>query len=212
MLLAAPVSSSGRLEQYAGRLNRDYDGKTEVIIYDYVDSHIPVFDNMYSKRLRTCNKIGYQVTSGLDLTKQSANAIFDSGNYTDIFEQDLVESEKSVIVSSPELIESKVRRFIYLMKSRQEAGVRITVITLDPEQILYGSTDFCQSLIELLKDNGIEVIVRSELPEHFAVIDDELVWHGGMNLLGKEDFWDNLMRIRSADVAAELLELTMTDK
>ena len=212
LLLAAPVSSPGRLEQYAGRLNRDYDGKTEVIIYDYVDSHIPVFDNMYSKRLRTYKKIGYQVTSGLDLTKQSANAIFDSGNYTDIFEQDLVESERSVIVSSPELIESKVRRFTYLMKSRQEAGVRVAVITLDPEQILYGSTDFCQSLIRLLKENGIEVIVRNELPEHFAVIDNELVWHGGMNLLGKEDFWDNLMRIKSADVAAELLELTMSDK
>ena len=30
--------------------------------------------------------------------------------------------------------------------------------------------------------------------------------------MGKEDFWDNLMRIRSADVAAELLELTMSDR
>lgn len=28
-----------------------------------------------------------------------------------------------------------------------------------------------------------------------AVIDDYLVWHGGMNLLGKEDVWDNLIRV-----------------
>jgi len=45
--------------------------------------------------------------------------------------------------------------------------------------------------------------------EHFALIDDELVWHGGMNLLGKEDVWDNLMRIKSASVAGELLELSL---
>ena len=40
-----------------------------------------------------------------------------------------------------------------------------------------------------------------------AVIDEELVWHGGMNLLGKEDVWDNLMRIKDHQVAAELLEI-----
>jgi hypothetical protein len=32
-----------------------------------------------------------------------------------------------------------------------------------------------------------------------------------MNLLGGEDAWDNLMRIRSAQVAAELLEITLKD-
>jgi hypothetical protein len=44
--------------------------------------------------------------------------------------------------------------------------------------------------------------------EHFAVIDRSLVWHGGMNLLGKEDAWDNLIRIKDAKAAAELLVLS----
>ena len=29
------------------------------------------------------------------------------------------------------------------------------------------------------------MITRTEVEECFAVIDDEIVWHGGMNLLGK---------------------------
>ena len=209
LMLAAPVSSPERLEQYAGRLNRDYSGKEDVIIYDYIDSHIPVFDNMYSKRLRTYKRIGFQVVSGLDLQKQSVNAIFDSCNYMDVFERDLVESEQTVVISSPELIQSKIRRLVYLMKPRQEAGVKVTVITLDPDQNLYVSPDFHQELIETLQENGISVVTKAELPEHFAVIDNELVWHGGMNLLGKEDVWDNLMRIKSVSVAAELLELSL---
>ena len=209
LMLAAPVSSPERLEQYAGRLNRDYVGKEDVIIYDYIDSHIPVFDNMYSKRLRTYKRIGFQVLSELNLPKQSANAIFDSGNYMDVFERDLVESEQSIVISSPELIQSKINRFIYLLKPRQEAGVKATVITLDPDQNMYGSPDYHQELIDTLQEAGVNVIIKAELPEHFAVIDNELVWHGGMNLLGKEDFWDNLMRIKSVSVAAELLELTL---
>ena len=43
--------------------------------------------------------------------------------------------------------------------------------------------------------SGIYVIVKEDVIEHFAIIDDELVWHGGMNLLGKEDAWENLWRI-----------------
>lgn len=206
LMLAAPVSSPERLEQYAGRLNRDYKGKEDVIIYDYVDSHVPVFANMYSKRLRTYKRIGFQVVTGLNLQKQSANAIFDSGNYMDVFEQDLIESVNTVIISSPELIQSKVRRLIYLMKPRQESGVKITVFTLEPDYILYGAPDFHKEMIKTLQENGVKVITKAELPEHFAVIDDNLVWHGGMNLLGKEDFWDNLMRIQSPPIAAELLE------
>jgi hypothetical protein len=53
------------------------------------------------------------------------------------------------------------------------------------------------------------VYTKDEVDERFAVIDHELVWHGGMNLLGKEDVWDNLMRIKDAQVAAELLEIAL---
>lgn len=52
LMLAAPVSYEGKLEQYIGRLNRDYEGKTEVIVYDYVDFHMKFFDRMYNKRLK----------------------------------------------------------------------------------------------------------------------------------------------------------------
>lgn len=40
MMLAMPISFEGNVEQYSGRLHRDYDTKKDVIIYDYVDMHI----------------------------------------------------------------------------------------------------------------------------------------------------------------------------
>lgn len=120
-----------------------------------------------------------------------------------------MEAGKKIIVSSPELTQDKVARFIYLVKPRQEAGVSVTVITTEPQNISYGSPEFYQGLMKEMRENGIYVIVRDEVAEHFAVIDDELVWHGGMNLLGREDAWDNLMRIRSFQVAEELLEIAL---
>ena len=75
LMLAAPVSFEGRLEQYIGRLNRDYEGKKEVIVYDYIDSHIRVFDNMYVKRLRTYKRTGFELIANGVLAKQNVNAI-----------------------------------------------------------------------------------------------------------------------------------------
>ena len=62
------------------------------------------------------------------------------------------------------------------------------------------------NILNVWNDEGF---VEQEIEERFALIDDELVWHGGMNLLGKVDVWDNLMRIKSQEVAAELLEMSI---
>ena len=62
--------------------------------------------------------------------------------------------------------------------------------------------------MEEMKRNGIMVRTTDEDSEHYAVIDRRLVWHGGMNLLGKADAWDNLIRVESVQAAAELLEMS----
>lgn len=208
LMLAAPVSFDGRLEQYVGRLHRDYEGKKYVVVYDYIDAHLKVFEKMYLKRLRTYKRLGYSLISNRILDKQVANAIYDSGNYIDIFERDIIEAEKRIIISSPHIVQERVDRIIYITKQQVEAGCKIVVITIDPEKMSFGSINDYHEMINQMKTSGIQVVIKDEVDEHFAVIDEELVWHGGMNLLGKEDVWDNLIRIKSAVVAEELLELS----
>lgn len=209
LMLAAPVSFEGRLEQYVGRLNRDYEGKEAVYVYDYIDPHVRYFNKMYAKRLRTYKKTGFSIWTGDVHSKQVINAIYDAGNYTEKFEQDIVEAEKMVVISSPDIRQDKIDRLLFLVKSRQEKGVKVTVITTDPEEVVYSNADVCYELIREMQKVGINVATKTEVAERFAVIDEELVWHGGMNLLGKVDIWDNLMRIKSHQVAAELLEIAL---
>ncbi|MAG32660.1 MAG: restriction endonuclease subunit R [Deltaproteobacteria bacterium] len=60
LFLTMPVSWKGTLVQYAGRLHRNYVGKREVQIFDYVDSRVPVLARMFEKRLRGYSAMGYQ--------------------------------------------------------------------------------------------------------------------------------------------------------
>lgn len=120
LIMATPVAWKGVVEQYAGRLNRDYVGKKSVIIYDYVDSHIPMFDRMYHKRLKAYKQIGYDIFSGTGMQKQAANTIFDIDSYADVYRNDLLAAEKEIIISSPAISSKKVYEMIHLLREKQD--------------------------------------------------------------------------------------------
>jgi len=61
LFLALPISWKGTIQQYAGRLHRQYDGKKEVRIYDYLDESVAMLVRMYKKRLLGYKSIGYDV-------------------------------------------------------------------------------------------------------------------------------------------------------
>ena len=208
LFMATPVSGENVVEQYVGRLNRDYDGKENVIVYDYVDSHIPKFDKMYAARLKAYKKIGYELCVNMDGEKQKANAIYDIENYAETYWKDLEEANSAVVVSSPRLNNQKVDRIINMLGKRQELGVKVTIVTWHPDAYKYGKDDVRMELMERLRKAGFEIRLVEESCEHYAVIDNEIVWYGSVNLLSKEDAEDNLMRVCSKDIAAELLEMT----
>lgn len=63
LFLAMPVSWRGILSQYAGRLHRLHDDKSEVRVYDYVDQGIPILGRMFERRIKGYEALGYKLPS-----------------------------------------------------------------------------------------------------------------------------------------------------
>ena len=61
LVLAMPVSWSGTLQQYAGRLHREHATKTDVRIIDFVDTGHPAMLRMWDKRQRGYKAMGYRM-------------------------------------------------------------------------------------------------------------------------------------------------------
>jgi hypothetical protein len=207
MLLAMPISFEGNVEQYAGRLNRNYEGKKDVIIFDYIDQHIPVLERMYHRRLRTYKNIGFEVCSEVVDKLEVSNSIFDYTGYWEVFAKDILSAARSIVISSPFLSSRKVYWLIEQSVILQKRGIIITVFSLSPEKYPEDGREHHIELLNRLAAVGIRVKTQSHCHERYAVIDQSQVWYGSMNLLsrGKED--DSLMRIISPEIAAELLEL-----
>ena len=194
------------MEQYAGRLNRDYETKKEVIIFDYIDARIPTLEKMYTKRLATYKRIGFSLKTDLAETQHVENAIFDFQSYLPVYEKDLLSAQKEIIISSPGLSIRKVSRFAKLAASLLERGVKITIITLPPDIYPETAKKWIQKSQALLEKAGIQVTNMTACHEHFAVMDRSICWYGSMNLLSREKEEDSLMRLVSPKIAEELVQ------
>lgn len=206
MLLAAPIAWEGNVEQYAGRLHRDYDGKQETVIYDYVDVHVQVLEKMYHKRLRAYKKIGYEIGSLESETQITTDMVFDVNSYQTALTSDLENARKQIIVASPGLGKKGVQWFEMAIQMAQMTGVSVTVLTLESKSYPEAAQEQCQRQQEAMRQSGIHVKTYPFLYYHFAVIDEKTVWYGDMNLLSSPKQEDTMLRLENKDLAQELLQ------
>lgn len=63
LFLTMPISWKGTFAQYVGRLHREHHAKREVVVYDYVDSGVPMLARMALKRQSGYRSLGYEVAA-----------------------------------------------------------------------------------------------------------------------------------------------------
>ena len=206
LFLALPISWKGRLEQYAGRLHRENDGKKDVRIYDYIDIHEPVCDNMYHNRLRAYAAIGYQtVQLGqptlfeeiCDLPAYYEDSqIFNGMTFFKSLIKDIATAKQSVVISSPRLYRVTNNKLVSLLKEQSANGVEVAIVTAMHDE----QCDFLQS-------SGLHVTTKPNLKLCTIIIDKSLVWYGSVNALGFYSDKDNIIKLKDDRIAAEMLNV-----
>lgn len=91
------------------------------------------------------------------------------------------------------------------------AGVQITIVTWMPDSYGFGDAAYWMQLHEDMRKAGFYIKTVEEYCDRFAVIDQEVVWYGNINLLAKDKIDNSIMRVMSKDIAGELMEITFGD-
>ena len=173
LFLVSPVAWKGIVAQYAGRLHRDYEGKQDVQIYDYIDIRVPVCESMYRKRLKGYASIGYKIRN-----KEMFNSLFpmtdiiyDGLNFEHPFITDLAQAKRSVVVSSPKVRISRHSRISKRLTELAANGIEVALyVRAENDDILQ------------LRHQGIRVSFIERLALHVAIIDKATIWYGSVNL------------------------------
>lgn len=209
LFLALPISWKGLVAQYAGRLHRENEGKKDARIYDYIDIHEPVCDNMYRKRLKGYASIGYKIISrhsptlfdnvkeiGMPVSKEQ---IFNGRTFYRPYASSIGDAKRSIVVSSPKLYRVERNVLVNQLRELAHIGIEVLIITTasNPET-------------EYLLQRGLSVRILPEVKLCTTIIDKAIVWYGAINALGYATEEDNVIKVVDNKLANELLEVLLT--
>jgi hypothetical protein len=205
LFLAMPISWKGTLQQYAGRLHRLFETKKEVRIYDYADIHIKILEGMYQKRLTGYASMGYKA-KGEDINSASPDIIFDNENFLPVFSNDIVCAKKEILIVSPFVRKRRAMQMMEHLKIALYKKIQVVVVTRPTDDFMPVDRKVLEKMFELLKGNGISVVLKTNIHQKFAVIDQKVVWYGSINLLSYGNAHESIMRIESPNIANELIK------
>ena len=197
LFLVSPVAWKGIVAQYAGRLHREYEGKQDVQIYDYIDIRVPVCESMYRKRLKGYASIGYRIRNNeaFDSLFPITDVIYDGQNFELPFISDLSKAKQSVVVSCPKVKIGRHSQIADRLADLMANGIEIVLYTKEENEDTIS-----------LHHQGISVIYKDHLSLHAAIIDKSTIWYGSVNILGYRSLEDNLIRFRNPEIASNLLD------
>ncbi len=208
LFLALPIAWKGKVAQYAGRLHRNFEGKTEVQVYDYVDIHIPVLERMYQKRVKSYSSIGYK-TKLLSNINAAPDLIYDGKSFYHGFCNDLQNAQSEILIVSPFMRKSRITSLIKILDPIIENGVKVTVVTRPPEDFKDKDRDTVNECAEKLQENGVIVSYKSDFHQKFTVIDQSVVWYGSVNFLSFGTHEESIMRFENTDIAGQLMDTVL---
>ncbi|MDA3879963.1 MAG: DEAD/DEAH box helicase family protein, partial [Prolixibacteraceae bacterium] len=202
LFLAMPISWKGTLQQYVGRLHRLYDSKKEVVVYDYIDIHVPMLERMYSRRLKGYASIGYKLKNEMGGMSQNSDFIYDTNSFLPVFSRDIRNVNKEILIVSPFITQKRTYEMLSLLSAVTHYA-KVTIITR-PESDFDNKQTRLNKIHDEIRVAGISLIFKSNFHQKFAIIDHKFVWYGSINLMSFGNAQESMMRIVSGNIAFEL--------
>ena len=189
LVLASPIAWKGNVIQYAGRVSRVHEGKTEIQVFDYVDFRIPVFVRMFGKRVNAYKKLGLPISQyGSQMREQ---LIYTPSTYWEVLKKDLEQEKSEIVFSIPYFVDRTLRAFLPFLTALKS---KVTMIIREQNTF---------RTIQLLKRIGITVETTEEEIANYITIGERVAWYGSIHLFGKIQDDDTLLRLEDATYVAD---------
>ncbi len=177
LFLASPYMQEGVLQQAAGRISREADGKHSTLIYDYVDYRIPICSHMFSKRIAVYKKLGFSSISN-DM-EPYAKMVYDDTSFLPALLNDMKNANKAIVISITNILPSEItRKILDEMNNAKKRGLN----TLLKGSFLNQNMNITTSVAMVLKERSL-VLEKSTAHRNYIIIDGLICWYGELNTL-----------------------------
>ena len=203
LFLVWPISWKGTLQQYVGRLHRLQENKRDVHVYDYADVHVKMLESMYCKRLKGYASIGYRAKAN-SIADTSTENIFNNQSFFPVYLNDITNAREHILIVSPFVTKKRVLQVLDLFKEKIDNQVDVSILTRPVEEFDGKKRSKLEEVFTILQKVGVNLILKSNIHQKFAIIDQKTVWFGSINFLSFGFSEESVMRLVSGSIAYEL--------
>lgn len=139
--------------------------------------------------------------------QRSRPAFFPADEVARAVQWDIAHAKRGIDIYCPFLDPRPVRTWLRHLRPRLDEGIRVTIHSRPQEE---GTT--AATLVEEIREARCEVSLRDRMHEKVLIIDDEVLWHGSLNLLANTGPTDLMMRVTDAAACDRVRRIMETAK
>ncbi len=137
-----------------------------------------------------------------------ATSLFDERNFYKKFVADISRAKRSIVIESPYMTERRTNQLIKHLNKASRRGVEIKVYTREPAHHDPMLESESWKAIELLRKAKVRVFACADMRHRkIAIIDDELLWEGSLNILSQSRSREIMRRTVSKDLVRQMQKI-----
>lgn len=136
------------------------------------------------------------------------SSLFDNNTFYKAFERDLKHARQSVIIESPFITRRRMEHLLPLLTKLRRKEVRVVVNTRNPEEHNEEYAIQAEDAVAAMQDIGVKVLYTVKHHRKLAIIDEEILWEGSLNILSQGDSCEIMRRTISRSLVTELKKFT----
>jgi len=129
-----------------------------------------------------------------------------------MFTRDIRHARKQLIIESPFITTKRVQMLLPFFEKLRKRGVHIVINTRNPEEHDEIYQAQATEAIALFQTLDIVVLFTARHHRKLAIIDNEIVWEGSLNILSFSDSCEIMRRITSSEDATALINFIKLDR
>ena len=140
------------------------------------------------------------------------SGLYDQNSFYKAFVKDIGAANYRVVIESPFITSNRLSYLLPMLESLVRRGVRVTVNTKPTEENDSLLADMATNGISCLQDIGVTVLLTSGHHRKLAVIDNDILWEGSLNILSQNESCEIMRRIDSSQVVKETINFLRLDR
>jgi phosphatidylserine/phosphatidylglycerophosphate/cardiolipin synthase-like enzyme len=140
------------------------------------------------------------------------SVLFDEKTFYKAFVHDLKQCAGEAIVESPFITSNRVASLLPIFRKMRSRGVKIIINTRHPAEHDTPFAAQAGGAIEKLQAIGVQVLFTGAHHRKIAILDRKILWEGSLNILSQHDSCEIMRRIKSKQLAAQMLEFIKLSK